>query len=67
MPDGAERPSLNDRQVAVLGLLFEGLRNSQIESRLAMTPSLNFHAKASDNVLLPRIPVHHSSDNRSRY
>ena len=29
--------------------------------------SLNFHAKASDNVLLPRIPVHHSSDNRSRY
>jgi len=38
-PDGAGRPSLNDRQVAVLRLLFEGLRNSEIASRLEMTPS----------------------------
>jgi PAS domain S-box-containing protein len=37
--DGAERPSLNDRQLAVLRLLFEGLPNSEIASRLEMTPS----------------------------
>jgi DNA-binding NarL/FixJ family response regulator len=37
--DGAERPSLNDRQMAVLRLVFEGLRNNEIESRLDMTPS----------------------------
>lgn len=37
--DGAERPSLNGRQLAVLRLLFEGLPNSEIASRLEMTPS----------------------------
>jgi DNA-binding NarL/FixJ family response regulator len=37
--DGAQRPSLNDRQLAVLRLLFEGLPNSDIASRLEMTPS----------------------------
>jgi PAS domain S-box-containing protein len=39
MLDLAERPSLNDRQLAVLRLLFEGLPNSEIASRLEMTPS----------------------------
>ena len=38
-PSGAERPSLNGRQVAVLRLLFEGLPNSEIASRLEITPS----------------------------
>jgi hypothetical protein len=38
-PEGTERPTLNDRQLAVLRLLFEGLQNNQIASRLAMTPS----------------------------
>ncbi|MGA2136888.1 MAG: LuxR C-terminal-related transcriptional regulator [Bryobacteraceae bacterium] len=38
-PEGAEWPSLNIRQLAVLRLLFEGLPNSQIASRLEMTPS----------------------------
>lgn len=38
-PDGGERPSLNERQLAVLRLVFEGLRNNEIESRLEMTPS----------------------------
>jgi PAS domain S-box-containing protein len=37
--DGAGRRSLNDRQVAVLRLLFAGLRNAEIASRLEMTPS----------------------------
>jgi DNA-binding NarL/FixJ family response regulator len=37
--EGVERPSLNDRQVAVLRLVFEGLPNSQIASRLEITPS----------------------------
>jgi PAS domain S-box-containing protein len=35
----AERPSLNDRQAAVLRLLFAGLPNRAIGSRLEMTPS----------------------------
>jgi PAS domain S-box-containing protein len=39
MLDGAKRPSLNNRQLAVLRLLFEGLPNSEIASRLEMTPS----------------------------
>lgn len=38
-PGGGERPSLNDRQLAVLRLLFEGLPNSTIATRLEMTPS----------------------------
>ncbi len=38
-PEGAKRPSLNDRQVAVLRLVLEGLPNSEIASRLEMTPS----------------------------
>jgi two-component system sensor kinase FixL len=38
-PHAAERPSLNGRQVAVLRLLFEGLPNNEIASRLEMTPS----------------------------
>jgi len=37
--EGTERPSLNDRQVAVLRLVLEGLPNSEIASRLEMTPS----------------------------
>jgi len=39
MLNPAERPNLNDRQLAVLRLLFEGLPNSEIGSRLDMTPS----------------------------
>ncbi len=38
-PESAGRPSLNGRQAAVLRLVFEGLPNSQIASRLEMTPS----------------------------
>ena len=38
-PDGAERPSLNGHQVAVLRLVFEGLPNSEIAPRLEMTSS----------------------------
>lgn len=38
-PDGAEERSLNTRQVAVLRLVFEGLPNTEIASRLEMTPS----------------------------
>jgi PAS domain S-box-containing protein len=37
--DGSERQSLNDRQIAVLQLVLEGLPNSGIASRLEMTPS----------------------------
>ena len=37
--EGAERPSLNDRQVAVLQRVLEGLPNREIASRLEMTPS----------------------------
>jgi PAS domain S-box-containing protein len=37
--DRTERPSLNNRQLAVLRLLFEGLPNSEIASRLEVTPS----------------------------
>jgi len=37
--DDAARPILNDRQVAVLRLVFEGLPNSAIARRLEMTPS----------------------------
>ena len=37
--ESAERPNLNGRQVAVLRLLFEGFPNSEIASRLGMTPS----------------------------
>jgi DNA-binding NarL/FixJ family response regulator len=37
--DGAERLNLNGRQLAVLRLLFAGLRNNEIASRLEMTPS----------------------------
>lgn len=36
---GMERASLNARQVAILRLIFEGLSNHEIESRLEMTPS----------------------------
>ncbi len=39
MLDSVERPRLNDRQLAVLRLLFEGLSNNEIASRLEMTPS----------------------------
>jgi PAS domain S-box-containing protein len=39
-PAGAERHSLNSRQLAVLRLVFEGLRNAEIEARLQMTPSM---------------------------
>jgi PAS domain S-box-containing protein len=35
----AERPALNSRQTAVLRLVFEGLPNSEIGTRLEMTPS----------------------------
>lgn len=38
-PNVSSRPALNERQVTVLRLLFEGLPNSQIASRLEMTPS----------------------------
>lgn len=38
-PACVERPSLNGRQVAVLRLLFEGLPNNEIASRLEITPS----------------------------
>ena len=38
-PAAEEPPSLNARQVAVLRLVFEGLRNGEIASRLEMTPS----------------------------
>lgn len=37
--DDAERPSLNRRQLAVLRLIFEGLTNRAMASRLKMTPS----------------------------
>jgi DNA-binding CsgD family transcriptional regulator len=37
--NGAVPPSFNKRQVAVLQLVFEGLPNSAIASRLEMTPS----------------------------
>jgi PAS domain S-box-containing protein len=37
--DSLERPTLNSRQTAVLQLVFEGLPNSEIGSRLEMTPS----------------------------
>jgi PAS domain S-box-containing protein len=37
--EGTERPSLKGRQVAVLRLVLEGLPNSEIASRLEMTPS----------------------------
>ncbi|HTX38101.1 MAG TPA: PAS domain S-box protein [Bryobacteraceae bacterium] len=36
---GMERASLNARQVAILRLVFEGLSNHEMESRLKMTPS----------------------------
>jgi DNA-binding CsgD family transcriptional regulator len=39
IPDPAPPPSLNDRQTAVLRLLFEGVPNREIASRLEMTPS----------------------------
>lgn len=39
LPEGAERSNLNSRQLAVLRLVFEGLSNSQIGTRLGMTPS----------------------------
>jgi PAS domain S-box-containing protein len=39
-PDSAERPNLNSRQVDVLRLIFEGLSNSEIASRLEVTPSV---------------------------
>jgi PAS domain S-box-containing protein len=38
-PEGAERSNLNSRQLAVLRLVFEGLPNSEIGTRLEMTPS----------------------------
>ena len=38
--DNAERPSLNDRQVTILRLVFEGLPNNQIAVRLGVTPSV---------------------------
>lgn len=38
-PDGIGRPSLNSRQLAVLRLVFQGLQNREIETRLQMTPS----------------------------
>jgi len=38
-PDGTERPSLNNRQIAVLRLVFEGLPNHEIATRLDMTAS----------------------------
>lgn len=38
-PEAMERPNLNNRQIAVLQLVFEGLSNSGIEARLEMTPS----------------------------
>jgi PAS domain S-box-containing protein len=37
--NGAVRHTLNNRQLAVLRLVFEGLRNTEIEARLQMTPS----------------------------
>jgi two-component system, LuxR family, sensor kinase FixL len=37
--NGAARHSLNDRQLSVLRLVLEGLRNTEIEARLRMTPS----------------------------
>jgi PAS domain S-box-containing protein len=37
--NGLGRPGLNNRQLAVLRLLFEGLSNREIASRLEMTPS----------------------------
>lgn len=37
--NGAERSSLNDRQIAVLQLVLEGRRNNEIASRLEMTGS----------------------------
>ena len=37
--NGAERPSFNKRQVAVLQLIFEGLSSGTIAARLEMTPS----------------------------
>lgn len=39
-PDSAERLNLNNRQVAVLRLIFEGLPNREIASRLEVTPSV---------------------------
>lgn len=41
--DGPEPPSLSSRQVAVLRLVFEGLTNNQIASRLNVTPSAVKH------------------------
>ncbi len=38
-PGNVERPSLNNRQLGVLRLLFEGSSNGQIADRLALTPS----------------------------
>lgn len=38
-PPGAERPSFNSRQIAVLRLLFEGLPNREIAGQLGITPS----------------------------
>ena len=38
-PEGTERSALNSRQTAVLQLVFEGLPNSEIGTRLEMTPS----------------------------
>lgn len=38
-PDGMERPTLTSRQAAVLRLVFEGLPNQGIASRLEMTAS----------------------------
>jgi PAS domain S-box-containing protein len=37
--ESVESPSLNARQLAVLRLVFEGLTNAEISSRLEMTPS----------------------------
>ena len=37
---GAERPNLNSREVAVLRLVFEGLSNNQMVSRLGVTTSV---------------------------
>lgn len=39
LPEDAELPSLNKRQVAVLQLVLEGLSNNQIATRLGATPS----------------------------
>jgi DNA-binding NarL/FixJ family response regulator len=37
--EGTDRPNLNVRQVAVLRLVFEGLQNNGIASRMDLTPS----------------------------